>query len=165
MVVGSFSVLLPSRIILPANTYRSFPLPCGRTPFAFFFLLSQTYPSLRPRRNRRKFRVFCSQGDDINKGTSQNGNNGSNAQEEPDGNQRPAFLFRWADLLNPDPQNILAVGLTGLLTWASVQVLWQILFISVAIVVAALKYSLVAAILLFIGSTHMFKNVSGHREY
>ncbi|KAJ0046239.1 hypothetical protein Pint_05882 [Pistacia integerrima] len=50
----------------------------------------------------------------------------------------------------PDPDNIFAVGLTGVLTWASVQVLWQLLVISSAILVAALKYSFIAALLLFI---------------
>lgn len=62
----------------------------------------------------------------------------------------PLFDFKWSDLLNPDADNVLAVGLTGLLTWASVQVLWQLLFISFAILVAAVKYSFIAAILLFI---------------
>lgn len=66
-------------------------------------------------------------------------------------NEMPKFNFRWVDLvLDPDPQNIVAVALTGLLTWASVQVLWQLFFISLAILVAALKYSFIAAILLFI---------------
>ncbi|ONI21756.1 hypothetical protein PRUPE_2G086600 [Prunus persica] len=67
-------------------------------------------------------------------------------------NQRPLFgNIRWGDLLlDPDPNNILAVGLTGLLTWASVQVLWQLVFIALAILVAAVKYSFIAAVLLFI---------------
>lgn len=64
---------------------------------------------------------------------------------------RPTFNLRWADLvLDPDPDNILAVGLTGLLAWASAQVLWQLFFISLAIIVAALKYSFIAALLIFI---------------
>ncbi|XP_030530426.1 uncharacterized protein LOC115740912 [Rhodamnia argentea] len=63
---------------------------------------------------------------------------------------RPLFNLRLRDLLDPDPDNILAVGLTGLLAWASVQVLWQLCFVSVAILVAALKYSFIAALLLFI---------------
>lgn len=58
--------------------------------------------------------------------------------------------LKWRDLLDPDPENILSIGLTGLLTWASVQVLWQLFFISLAILVAALKYSFIAALLLFI---------------
>ncbi|KAJ0973449.1 hypothetical protein J5N97_021408 [Dioscorea zingiberensis] len=64
--------------------------------------------------------------------------------------QRPVFKLRWRDLLDPDPDNILAVGLTGVLAWASVQVLWQLFFISLAILLAALKYSFIAALLLFI---------------
>lgn len=60
-------------------------------------------------------------------------------------------LRRWRDLvLSADPENIAAVGLTGLLAWASVQALFQLLFISLAIVLAALKYSFIAALLLFI---------------
>lgn len=54
------------------------------------------------------------------------------------------------DLLDPDPQNMLTVAFTGLLTLAAFQILWQIFFVSLAIIVAALKYSLIAAILLFI---------------
>ncbi|OIV98832.1 hypothetical protein TanjilG_08488 [Lupinus angustifolius] len=81
--------------------------------------------------------------------------NGSNGEEEDDVNnsskqKRPIFSFNWSTLLDPDPENILALGLTGLLTWASVQVLWQLLFISLAIILAALKYSFIAALLLFI---------------
>ncbi|XP_057432712.1 uncharacterized protein LOC130725510 [Lotus japonicus] len=64
---------------------------------------------------------------------------------------RPAlFGFNWKTLLDPDPDNVVALGLTGLLTWASVQVLWQLLFISFTILVAALKYSFIAALLIFI---------------
>lgn len=70
----------------------------------------------------------------------------SNGQEQ----KRPLFGFNWSNLLDPDPDNVLALGLTGLLTWASVQVLCQLLFISFAIIVAALKYSFIAALLIFI---------------
>lgn len=54
------------------------------------------------------------------------------------------------DLLDPDPQNMLTVAFICLLTLAAFQILWQLFFVSLAIVVAALKYSLIAAILLFI---------------
>ncbi|XP_061350052.1 uncharacterized protein LOC133295262 [Gastrolobium bilobum] len=78
---------------------------------------------------------------------------GSNGEEDANNSskqRRPIFNFNLNTLLDPDPDNVLALGLTGLLTWASVQVLWQLLFISLAILVAALKYSFIAALLLFI---------------
>lgn len=80
-------------------------------------------------------------------GSKSNGDDGDSKKD------RPSIFsnIRWSDLLlDPDPDNIIAVGLTGLLTWASVQVLCQLLFISLAILVAALKYSFIAAILIFI---------------
>ncbi|KAF6152506.1 hypothetical protein GIB67_023200 [Kingdonia uniflora] len=89
--------------------------------------------------NPRRFVVFA-----------EVGNNGSNGKEDLKRDQPPTFNPKWRDLLDPDPENLLTVGLTGLLAWASVQVLWQLFFISVAILVAALKYSFIAALLLFI---------------
>ena len=80
----------------------------------------------------------------------QNPKIGSNGDDNSNKNRRPLFSFNLGSLLDPDPDNVLALGLTGLLTWASVQVLWQLLFISLAILVAALKYSLIAAVLIFI---------------
>ncbi|KAE8648834.1 hypothetical protein Csa_007844 [Cucumis sativus] len=81
-----------------------------------------------------------------------NGANGSsNGGDDLKKERGPVFNIKWAELLiDPDPDNILAVALTGLLAWASVQVLWQLFFISLAILVAALKYSFIAALLLFI---------------
>ncbi|XP_054786820.1 uncharacterized protein LOC129293042 [Prosopis cineraria] len=64
--------------------------------------------------------------------------------------RRPIFDFDLRSLLDPDPDNVLALCLTGLLTWASVQVLLQLCFISLAILLAALKYSFIAALLVFI---------------
>ncbi|GKV34322.1 hypothetical protein SLEP1_g42699 [Rubroshorea leprosula] len=70
---------------------------------------------------------------------AQNGNNDdlikeSGEKERPNGfvngdggdfdskkDRRPAFNFRWGELLDLDPENILVVGLTGLLGWASAQ--------------------------------------------
>ncbi|KAK9911912.1 hypothetical protein M0R45_035792 [Rubus argutus] len=76
---------------------------------------------------------------------------GSNGGDEMGKNQQSIFNNRWSDLLlDSNPNNILVVGLMELLTWVSVQVLWQLLFISLAILVAALKYSFVAAVFLFI---------------
>ncbi|KAJ0096644.1 hypothetical protein Patl1_27919 [Pistacia atlantica] len=53
-------------------------------------------------------------------------------------------------LMDPDMDSIFTIGLTGVLTWASVQVLWQLLVISLAIFVAALKYSFIATLLILI---------------
>lgn len=83
-------------------------------------------------------------------GNSINSNNGDE-KEKPSGNGRPRLNLKWIDLLiDPDPENVVAVGLTGVLAWASVQVLWQLFVISVAIILAALKYSFIAALLIFI---------------
>nr|XP_004497716.1 uncharacterized protein LOC101500222 [Cicer arietinum] len=90
---------------------------------------------------------------------SNNNDNGVKKEKEgkkklqEESSQEPLFglNFNWSKrLLEPDPDNVLALGLTGLLTWASVQVLWQLLFISFAILFAALKYSFIAALLIFI---------------
>ncbi|WJX17481.1 hypothetical protein P8452_07394 [Trifolium repens] len=80
---------------------------------------------------------------------SSSGSN-SNGQEEQRRPFSSFFGLNWSNLLDPDPDNVIALGLTGLLTWASVQVLFQLLFISLAILVAALKYSFIAALLIFI---------------
>lgn len=79
-----------------------------------------------------------------------NKGNGSTSDDESLKDRTPGFNFSWGDIFNPDPDNILAVALTGLLAWASAQVLWQLFFISSAILVAALKYSFIAALLIFI---------------
>ncbi|ONK56905.1 uncharacterized protein A4U43_C10F14500 [Asparagus officinalis] len=77
---------------------------------------------------------------------------GGEGEGEGEAKQRraPSLNLRWRELLDPDPENIVAIALTGLLTWASVQVLGQLFFISIAILLAALKYSFIAALLLFI---------------
>ncbi|MQL79372.1 hypothetical protein Taro_011821 [Colocasia esculenta] len=89
-------------------------------------------------------------GESTGTSASPGGVDGGGGQEPP--RRRAASSgIRWRELLlDPDPENVLAVGLTGLLAWASVQVLWQLLFISLAILLAALKYSFIAALLLFI---------------
>ncbi|KDP45021.1 hypothetical protein JCGZ_01521 [Jatropha curcas] len=85
-------------------------------------------------------------------GFTDNGGGGSNGGgDDPKKDRSPLLNIKWVELLlDPDPDNIIAVGLTGLLTWASVQVLWQLFIVSVSILVAALKYSFIAALLLFI---------------
>ncbi|KAG6512803.1 uncharacterized protein LOC121976986 [Zingiber officinale] len=84
--------------------------------------------------------------DNVTENDSKNGGGDLKRERQRTG----AFNLRWRDLLSPDPDNALAVALTGLLTWASVQVVFQLFFISVAILLAALKYSFIAALLLFI---------------
>ncbi|KAM1018623.1 hypothetical protein ACFX13_040847 [Malus domestica] len=63
------------------------------------------------------------------------GSDGGGSDDDLGKNQRPLFgNIRWGDLLlDPDPNDVLAVGLTGLLTWASVRVL----SIALAMLVAA----------------------------
>ncbi|XP_019414073.1 PREDICTED: uncharacterized protein LOC109325916 isoform X1 [Lupinus angustifolius] len=142
------SLLKPS-LSLPSN---SFHFSSPSSPFSSKF---QPFPS------KSKPLLFFASKNNNNGEVKEHGNkkqqpmNGSNGEEEDDVNnsskqKRPIFSFNWSTLLDPDPENILALGLTGLLTWASVQVLWQLLFISLAIILAALKYSFIAALLLFI---------------
>ena len=54
------------------------------------------------------------------------------------------------ELLSPDPANAVAVVLTGALVWAGASLLLQLALISAAIFAAAVKYSFVAALLLFV---------------
>ena len=76
--------------------------------------------------------------------------NGGENEESKNKDKGPVLSVKWRDLLEPDRENILAIGLSGVLTWASVQVLWQLFFISFAILVAAVKYFFIAALLIFI---------------
>ena len=78
------------------------------------------------------------------------GSNGGGGVDDLGNDRKPIFSIKWGDLLEPDPDNLLAIALTGVLAWASVQVLWQLFFISLAILLAALKYSFIAALLIFI---------------
>ncbi|KAI3923833.1 hypothetical protein MKX01_000647 [Papaver californicum] len=98
---------------------------------------------IRNPRNQKRFVVFAEGINGLNSNEKESGNNG---KEE----KNPFSNFNWKDLLDPNPENFVAIALTGLLTWASVQVLGQLLFISLAILVAALKYSFIAALLIFI---------------
>ncbi|KAK4435899.1 hypothetical protein Salat_0753500 [Sesamum alatum] len=100
--------------------------------------------------NPKQFRIHAQNGNNENKNDRPATGNGGE-EEEKVKNGRPRLNLRWVDLvLDPDPDNLVAVGLTGLLTWASVQVLWQLFVISAAILIAALKYTIVAALLIFI---------------
>ncbi|PIN05497.1 hypothetical protein CDL12_21968 [Handroanthus impetiginosus] len=115
--------------------------------------LSITFKKSKPL-NPKQFRIHAQNASNDNKNDElrkENGNNGGNGDEEKVGIGRPRLNLKWVDLvLDPDPDNIVAVALTGLLTWASVQVLLQLVIISAAILIAALKYTIVAALLVFI---------------
>ncbi|KAL8051608.1 hypothetical protein ABFX02_06G159400 [Erythranthe guttata] len=94
----------------------------------------------------QQFRIYAQNGGDGDKRRPTE--NGGEGKAE---SGKPKLKINWVDLvLDPDPDNIVAVGLTGLLTWASVQVLWQLFVISGAILLAALKYTIVATLLIFI---------------
>ncbi|ERN13165.1 hypothetical protein AMTR_s00040p00204380 [Amborella trichopoda] len=139
MVLNCLALLPQSPTTFKPSFISHHPIPCLR------FSVPQIR-NLNQRRNRRNVVVFAE-----DNGVEEEKRNGDeNGGKRLKGDEGPRFQLRWRELLDPDPQNILAVGLTGLLTWASVQVLWQLFFISLAILVAALKYSLIAALLLFI---------------
>lgn len=144
-------------VISPAVSFQR--IPSLSSPSLTLLKITQFSPHFLPRppfrksiKNvRRLFVVFAAEnntGPEKDPNETEDDNN--NGQEDLKRDGRPTFNLRWRDLFYPDPDNILALGLTGLLTWASVQVLWQLLFISLAILVAALKYSFIAALLLFI---------------
>lgn len=125
----------------------------------FFTLIPKrlNYPSqtISARTSRRNLSLSAQSngGNGNGNGNSTNGDGGSNRSDGGLDERRRSPLIdlrRWMDLLSADPENIAAVGLTGLLAWASVQALFQLIFISLAIVLAALKYSFIAALLLFI---------------
>ncbi|KAG6404565.1 hypothetical protein SASPL_136815 [Salvia splendens] len=135
------SLKLPPPPPPPISSLNSKPLP----------LQIPNFPSISnsPKKSRPNRTLIHAQnnGDNKSKKLPKEKSGDDNAK-----NGRPPRLnLRWKDLLlDPDPDNIVAVGLTGLLTWASVQVLWQLVVISAAIVLAALKYTIVAALLVFI---------------
>ncbi|GJN13553.1 hypothetical protein PR202_gb00269 [Eleusine coracana subsp. coracana] len=58
--------------------------------------------------------------------------------------------IRWRDILSPEPANATAVVLTGAIAWAGASLLLQLVLIFFSIFTAAVKYSFIAAVLLFI---------------
>ncbi|KAK9284041.1 hypothetical protein L1049_012301 [Liquidambar formosana] len=141
---------------MPASYYLKNEMPNDRCPLESNAisptLLRSSKPKSKTRKNPKRFVIHAENGDGLSKDPKEGGggDDGSNGGDDLKRDRRPIFNLKWRDLLDPDPNNILAVGLTGLLTWASVQVLWQLFFISLAILVAAVKYSFIAALLLFI---------------
>uniref|UniRef100_A0ACD5Y5F6 Uncharacterized protein n=1 Tax=Avena sativa TaxID=4498 RepID=A0ACD5Y5F6_AVESA len=100
----------------------------------------------RPRFGRLKFTCAASGG---------GGGSGPPAEKgygkPPQGLSLPALLeIQWGELLSPSPDNAAAVALTAALVWAGASLLLQLVLISASIFAAALKYSFVAALLLFV---------------
>lgn len=56
--------------------------------------------------------------------------------------------FRWKDVLDPSVENVLALVLTGLFLYAIALIGWQLLLVAAAITLSALKYAVIAAIVL-----------------
>lgn len=56
--------------------------------------------------------------------------------------------IQWKEFLDPTLENVLALLLTALLAYAAVLIGWQLLVVAAAITLSALKYSVIAAILL-----------------
>ncbi|CAL0333433.1 unnamed protein product [Lupinus luteus] len=149
MLGFTITSLLKPLLTLPSN-----PCTFSSSSSSFSFKL-QPFPQ-KP----KPLLVFASNNNKSDLKEQEKPTNGSNGEEQDFNNNNnnsssskqkiPIFSFNWRAILDPDPENILALGLTGLLTWASVQVLWQLLFISLAILLSALKYSFIAALLLFI---------------
>ncbi|KAL6642376.1 hypothetical protein ACP70R_020557 [Stipagrostis hirtigluma subsp. patula] len=72
-------------------------------------------------------------------------------KERRGGPSLPALSeIRWGELLSPEPANAAAVVLSGALAWAGASLLLQLALVFATIVAAAVKYSFVAALLLFV---------------
>ncbi|MCL7026348.1 hypothetical protein MKW94_030567 [Papaver nudicaule] len=121
-----------SAVFLPPIPSITKPLPKLLTTTLIPQTIRTTIPIRNPR-NPKRFVVFAEGINGLNSNEKENGKNGKE-EKNPFSN----------------PENFVAIALTGLLTWASVLVLGQLLFISLAILVAALKYSFIAALLIFI---------------
>ncbi|WJX11049.1 hypothetical protein P8452_01705 [Trifolium repens] len=142
MKILGLTNLIPSSLSIPSShqyhhPQSSFFNPLPRKPLPLFVAAASN-------NNNNNNGVKESQQQPPSSGSNSNG------QEEQRRIFSSFFGLNWSNLLDPDPDNVIALGLTGLLTWASVQVLFQLLFISLAILVAALKYSFIAALLIFI---------------
>ncbi|XP_021890540.1 uncharacterized protein LOC110809120 [Carica papaya] len=103
----------------PTLSFPYFPLKfrtpnTPRTPSSFT-LFAQNGESDSNNRESSKESVTEKLNGSVNGGE---GGGSDDSKRDP----RPLFNLRWSDLLYPDADNFLAVGLAGLFTWASVQV-------------------------------------------
>lgn len=152
MIVGFGTMLHSPPIPIAASISKPFHNPHKPTSLAPRIQSQQQNPRIRRRSQQRAHIVaFAEKKNDTKGGVEIEEEEEQEMKKEKPRLKVPGGWGRWRDLVvDPDPDNVLAVGLTGAVAWASVQVLWQLLFISLAILVAALKYSFVAALLLFI---------------
>lgn len=150
--------MLGFRTLTNTNPISSIPftIQIQKQPQLFQSIKPYTLPFLNPNRKNPISRFKLSFSENKQELTEKPNNNGNDEEEEDmkkkgEEDERPRFNLRWTELLfDPDPNNVVAVGLTGVLAWASVQVLWQLFVISFAILIAAVKYSFIAALLIFI---------------
>lgn len=144
-----FTTLLNTPIVIPPISGP--PLILLHNNFTSRSLLSKT--QIQSLKTPKRFVIHATEnenGNGLSMDPNESPGGGDGGGNDMKRDRRPILNMSWRDLLDPDPDNILAVVLTGLLTWASVQVLGQLFFIGLAILVAALKYSFIAALLLFI---------------
>ncbi|KAL8218319.1 hypothetical protein R6Q57_021692 [Mikania cordata] len=127
------------------------PIPKQPALFPSIKILNLSHLNSNPK-NPRGFKAsFSEDKEELSEKQKGNGEEDDDLKKNKGGDERPRFNLRWTELLfDPDPDNVVAVGLTGVLAWASVQVLWQLFVISFAILIAAVKYSFIAALLIFI---------------
>ncbi|KAG2615276.1 uncharacterized protein LOC120666649 [Panicum virgatum] len=127
---GTLAPPLPLRLPPP-------PIPRPR-----LLIPASSSSSLLPRARRLAVARAASGGD---------GGPPAEGDQEQRGPALPALSeIRWGELLSPEPANATAVVLTGVLAWAGASLLLQVLLVFATIFAAAVKYSFVAALLLFI---------------
>jgi len=116
----------------------------------FQFLSFQTndfsYIQLKSRRkNHRGFIVSSSEESKVN------GDDEEYLREKGGGDELPGVNLRWSELLlDPDRDNVVAVGLTGALAWAGIQVLRQLFMVAMATLIAGVKYTFIGVLLIFV---------------
>ncbi|PWA75237.1 hypothetical protein CTI12_AA243970 [Artemisia annua] len=62
-----------------------------------------------------------------------------NESSKVNGDEVPRVKVKWGELLlDPDRDNVVAVGLTGALVWAGVHVLWHLFLVIMAVLMGTL---------------------------
>lgn len=128
-----------------SSTQLTNSIPKPQTIHKPFFQLppiqthSLSHLQLKLRTNPRGFNASFSD-------ESNSDNNNGDVEDEV-----PRVNLRWSELvLDPDRDNVVAVGLTGALVLAGVRVLWKLFVVTMAILIAAVKYTFVGVVLIFV---------------